>query len=99
MNSKWWSPCWQSEQGQTRTAHPDHQVRSTLEVTRADQETTIISIPGFITVLLGLLSPLLGIILSRRIGRTTYKWGGAKAVGQRPALSAATLAAEFAFAT
>lgn len=49
-------------------------VQFTFAVTRGGQETTIISIPGFITVLLGLglLSLLLGIILNRRIGKTTH---------------------------
>jgi hypothetical protein len=47
-------------------------VQFTFAVTRDGQETTLISIPGFITVLfsLGLLSLLLGIILNRRIGKT-----------------------------
>lgn len=45
----------------------------TFAVTRDGQETTIISIPGFITVLLslGLISLLLGVILNRRLGKKT----------------------------
>lgn len=46
-------------------------VQFTFSVTRNGTETTIISIPGFITVLLGLglLSLLFGIILNRRMGK------------------------------
>lgn len=46
-------------------------VQFTFSITRNGTETTIISIPGFITVLLalGLLSLLFGIILNRRMGK------------------------------
>ncbi len=46
-------------------------VQFTFAVTRDGQETTLISIPGFITVLLslGLLSLLFGVILNRRMGK------------------------------
>ncbi len=47
----------------------------TFAVTRNGTETTIISVPGFITVLLslGLISLLAGVILNRRIGKKTKK--------------------------
>jgi hypothetical protein len=48
-------------------------VQCTCAVTRDGQETTLISIPGFITVLLSLdpLSLLFGVILNRRMGKKT----------------------------
>lgn len=50
-------------------------VQFTFSVTRNGTETTIISIPGFITVLLalGLLSLLFGIILNRRMSKAEDK--------------------------
>ncbi len=46
-------------------------VQFTFAITRNGTETTLISIPGFITILLalGLLSLLFGIILNRRMGK------------------------------